>query len=97
MGMGFQSISKLNEPSYFQNLVKDRITTTGYFALRLVAPFSLTLGGLDPSLYTGESTYTPVTREGYWQIEFSTLKIGDTSVVEFPTPAIVDSVRIEPI
>jgi cathepsin D len=97
MGMGFQSISKLNEPTFVQNLAKDRITTTGFFAFRLVSPLSLTLGGLDPSLFTGEPTYTPVTHEGYWQIEFSTLKIGDASVVEFPTPAIVDSVRLESI
>jgi hypothetical protein len=99
MGMGFQSISKLNEPTFFQNLVKDRITYVGCFAFRLVEPLSLTLGGIDPALYvyTEEPTYTPVTHEGYWQIEFSSLKIGDASVVEFPTPAIVDSVRLKPI
>jgi cathepsin D len=99
LGMGFQSISKLNEPTFFQNVVKDHIVYYGSFAFRLVEPFSLTIGGLDFSLYeyTEEPTYTPVTHEGYWQIEFSSLKIGDASVVEFPTPAIVDSVRLEPI
>ena len=97
LGMGFQSISKLNGRSYFQRLVEDRVTVTGYFAFRLVKPLSLTLGGVDPALFTDEPTYTPVTHEGYWQIEFSALKVGDASVVEIPTPAIVDSVRLEPI
>jgi hypothetical protein len=26
------------------------------------------LGGSDPNFYTGEMTYVPVEKEGYWQI-----------------------------
>lgn len=29
----------------------------------------LTLGGLDPSHYTGDITYTPVTEQAYWKIK----------------------------
>ncbi len=28
----------------------------------------LVLGGVDPKHFTGEHTYTPVTRKGYWQV-----------------------------
>ena len=28
----------------------------------------LILGGSDPNFYTGEVTYVPVDREGYWEI-----------------------------
>jgi hypothetical protein len=28
----------------------------------------LILGGSDPNFYTGEMTYVPVEKEGYWQI-----------------------------
>ncbi len=29
----------------------------------------LILGGSDPNFYTGDMTYVPVEREGYWQIK----------------------------
>ena len=29
----------------------------------------LILGGSDPNYYTGEMTYVPVEREGYWEIK----------------------------
>ena len=31
----------------------------------------LILGGSDPNFYTGEMTYIPVEKEGYWQIKVS--------------------------
>ena len=31
----------------------------------------LTLGGSDPDHYSGEMTYVPVDREGYWEITVS--------------------------
>lgn len=30
----------------------------------------IVFGGVDPSHYKGEHTYVPVTRKGYWQVDF---------------------------
>lgn len=92
MGMGFQSISEYNAPPVFQSFVKAGETTDPVFAMKLTANGSeLTLGGLNQQLYTGEITYTPVTQEGYWQINFDALNIDGKQVVS-QTSAIVDSV-----
>lgn len=30
----------------------------------------LVFGGVDPKHFKGEHTYVPVTRKGYWQVDF---------------------------
>jgi cathepsin D len=95
MGMGFQSISDYNAPPVFQTLVSQGKTTTGVFAFKLAESGSeLTVGGLNSALYSGSPIYTPVTKQGYWQIQFSALKVGGSTVLG-STAAIVDSVRLE--
>ena len=36
----------------------------------------LTFGGVDPSRFEGERTWTPVTRRGYWQFSMDSLTVG---------------------
>jgi len=102
MGMGFPSTSVFNTPSLFQNLVAEG-QIRGIFAFKLEekedneeGDAQLNIGQLNSRLYHGDPTYTPVTQEGFWQIEFSALKVGDSTIVG-PTQAIVDPVRFEPI
>lgn len=91
MGMGFQSISDYNAPPVFQSLVSQGQTSSPVFAFKLAESGSeLTIGGLNSALYSGTPVYTPVTQQGYWQINFSSLKVGGTSVLG-STSAIVDS------
>ena len=33
------------------------------------------MGGSDPKYYSGNFTYVPVTREGYWQIKVDGMKV----------------------
>ncbi|KAG8797102.1 hypothetical protein FRC20_005065, partial [Serendipita sp. 405] len=91
MGMGFQSISEYNAPPVFQTLVSGGQTSSGVFAFKLDESGSeLTLGGLNSALYSGTPVYSKVTQQGYWQINFDSLKVGGSSVVG-TTSAIVDS------
>lgn len=89
--MGFQSISVYNAPPVFQSLVAQGQTTSSVFAFKLAESGSeLSIGGLDSNAYSGSPTYTSVTKQGYWQITFSSLTVGGTSAVG-STTAIVDS------
>ena len=37
------------------------------------------LGGSDPAYYSGNFTYVPVTRKGYWQFTMDAVKMGEVS------------------
>jgi len=96
MGMGFQTISEYNAPPVFQSLVAQGQTDSPVFAMKLTASGAeLSLGGLDSDLYTGQVTYVPVTKQGYWQTTFDALNVGGQGVVS-STACIVDSVRNHP-
>ncbi|XP_062983625.1 beta-secretase 2 [Elgaria multicarinata webbii] len=41
---------------------------------------SLVLGGIEPSLYTGEIWYTPIKKEWYYQVEILKLEVGGQSL-----------------
>jgi cathepsin D len=93
MGMGFQNISVYNAPPVFQNLIAQGQTGSPIFAMKLATNGSeLSLGGLNSNLYTGDVTYVPVTKQGYWQTTFDALNVGGQQVVG-STSCIVDSVR----
>jgi cathepsin D len=93
MGMGFQSISVYNAPPVFQNLVAEGQTDSPVFAMKLAANGSeLSLGGLNSNLYTGDVTYVPISKQGYWQASFDSLNVGGQQAVG-NTSCIVDSVR----
>jgi cathepsin D len=92
LGMAFRSISRYDANPVFQNLAAQVQTTFPIFAMKLTAEGSeLTLGGLNPDLYTGGVTYVPVLVQGYWQISFDSFNVGG-QVVTGHTPCIIDSV-----
>jgi len=97
MGLGFPIVSVFDKPTVFENLVTSHQTTKAVFAVKLnTHDPELTLGGLNLGAFDGTPVYTPVTQDGFWQIKFSSFKVGD-SVVAGPTHALVDTVRLESI
>lgn len=64
MGMGFKSISEYKANPLFQTLIADGAVDQPVFAFKLSSSgASLYLGGTDDSLYSGNFTYVPVTKE----------------------------------
>jgi len=93
-GMAFQPASNYNKPPVFQTLVSEGQTSSPVFAFKFADIDSqLSIGGLDSSAYSGTPTYTNVTYPVFWQIAFSSLTVGGTSIVGGAN-AIVNSVRL---
>ena len=63
MGMGFQSISRLNVSPVFQTLISEHVVKP-IFSFKLNASGSeLRLGGVNYELFTGDFTWVPLTNE----------------------------------
>lgn len=91
MGMGFKTISHYGADPVFQSLVAQGQTTESAFAFKLASEGSeLFLGGTNSNLFTGAFTYTPVTTQGYWQVNLESLTINN-EVVLSSVAAIIDT------
>lgn len=91
LGLGFQSVSKYNATPFFINLISQGIVSNPVFGVRLANEGSeLFLGGTNGELYQGDFTYTPVTKEGYWQVILDGIMLDGREVVSV-TQAIIDT------
>ncbi|KAJ3137676.1 hypothetical protein HK101_003861 [Irineochytrium annulatum] len=88
MGLGFASISAIKDAGAIANTnyIDGLNLSTNEFSFYLsnaadLDAGELTIGGRDPSKYTGPFTYIPLTSETYWQASFSgaTFSVGSTS------------------
>jgi cathepsin D len=64
LGLAFQSLSAFNAPPVFQTLIDQNQVTSPILALKLhggEVGSELTLGDLNPNIYTGAVTYVDVT------------------------------------
>jgi len=102
--MGFQSIASSGAPTWFENLAKSGSLASNVFAFYLQRAYDLTqessgtigggemmVGAIDSSRYTGEITYTPVTLEGYWEVNTQGLAIDGSVVSGTSSPAAIDT------
>lgn len=91
MGLAFKSISKFGADSVFHTLVSQGAVPEPVFAFKLASFGSeLRVGGVNSALHQGSFTYTPVIKEGAWQITGDAIEIDGKEVVN-AFPAIVDS------
>jgi len=89
LGMGYQSISAIGAPPFFQSLVAAGSVASGQFSMQLTASDSeLYLGGMNAARFTGTTTWAPVTSKSYWVIAGNAY-VGSTLAKSFN--AIIDS------
>ncbi|KAF8548460.1 acid protease [Imleria badia] len=91
MGMAFESLSVFQANPVVQTLIAEGQISDPVFAFNLASSGSeLLIGGVDASLYTGPFTYTPVTYQGFWQINVDSIN-ANGQAISTNVSAIVDT------
>ncbi|KAH7983280.1 hypothetical protein HPB52_010605 [Rhipicephalus sanguineus] len=96
-GLGYPDISEKDVVPPFDNMLKQELVTEPLFSVFLGSTPSqqdggeILFGGVNSERYTGDITYTDVTKKGYWQFSMDSLQVGSKSIVTSPTEAVVDS------
>jgi len=86
LGMGFPQIAVLGVNPVFNNMIEQGVVEAPMFSFWLSRDPNadlggeLILGGSDPNFYTGEMTYVPVQREGYWEIGMDSMATGGNEI-----------------
>jgi len=87
LGMGWPAISVDGLEPVFQTAIDQKLVAEPKFAFWLGHETNegelageITLGGVDTSKYTGDISYVPVTRKGYWQFDLGKISVGGQQV-----------------
>ncbi|KAM9541703.1 napsin-A [Salvelinus alpinus] len=98
LGMGYPTISVDKITPVFDTAMAAKLLPQNIFSFYISrVPFAavggeLMLGGTDPLYYTGDLHYVNVTRKAYWQIEMSSVEVGNQlTLCKAGCQAIVDT------
>jgi len=97
LGMGFPEISVNGIQPWFQGAVAAGLIKAPEFAFYLAKDATaspggeLVLGGTDTARYTGDFTYVPVTKPGYWQFAWDGVTVAGKPFAAGPIAAIADT------
>jgi cathepsin D len=87
LGLAYSSISVDNVTPVWYNLLSQGQVSSPVFSFWLSqnpdsdsAGGELVLGGTDPSRYTGDFMYAPLTSDTYWQFDMADIQVGGTSM-----------------
>jgi len=86
LGMGFPQISVNHITPPFHSMIEQGVVEAPVFGFWLNRDPNgeeggeLTLGGSDPNHYSGEVTYVPVDREGYWEVTMDDMAMDGNTI-----------------
>lgn len=89
LGMGYPTISVDHVTPVFQNMVLQKLVDKPIFSFWLDRDATaskggeMVLGGSDPQYYSGNFTYVPVSKQGYWQFKVDGVKVGGKTSTDF--------------
>ncbi|XP_054258716.1 lysosomal aspartic protease-like isoform X1 [Macrosteles quadrilineatus] len=92
LGLAYSDLSEIQTDPPFVNMVNQGVVDDPVFAFYLNKAESeesseesetaeLVLGGVDPDHYTGDFTFTPVTKQAYWQIQIDGIQLGKKKIL----------------
>ncbi|KAI8373092.1 endopeptidase [Radiomyces spectabilis] len=100
LGLGYDTISVQHVVPPFYNMINRDLVDEPLFSFWLNDAGNgddegnggeLVFGGVDPSHYTGEITWAPIRRKGYWEIQLEDIKFNGKNVDLDPVGAAIDT------
>ena len=83
LGLGFPSTAIAGVKPIFDEMLDQKVITEPVFSIYLQkSGGEITFGGIDNTKYTGDLTYVPVSREGYWQFKMDSFTFDDEEICE---------------
>ncbi|KAL1924588.1 uncharacterized protein VTP21DRAFT_4242 [Calcarisporiella thermophila] len=95
VGLSFQSVSRMQSPPLFHNMIAQNLLSKPIFSVWLGkrsegGDGEITFGGTNPAHYKGNLTWSPVVEQRYWSV-FTDGVIMNGKFIKAAGPAIVDT------
>lgn len=97
LGLGYPQIAADGVTPVFDQMISQGVVSSPLFSVYLNRDLDgssggeIIFGGVDDTHYTGDVSYVPVSKKGYWQIRMDGIQAGDASLCSGGCNGIVDT------